>query len=1356
MKKHLKTRFIAVLSVLCMAMSAFSVPTFASETDVQSSSAEDISSNDTSITSEESSTPPATDSTSETDDVKTESTSTESTTPEAVPEGENNESTESVEAFSSNGPVNSVIAEESPVSDDFKETGIFDCNVVDANGTCINAWYDDTNDTYYMFLTSACRISDITLNVTGVRVSSVSAGTIDTYTNTVSGAFAASGDVLTITDKDGEDYTVIVMQSGLPSINITLNGIDLNTLQDGSKETKYKNNTVIITDADGNVNVSESEKVEIKGRGNSTWDWSDKKPYQIKFNKKQSVLGMAKAKKWILLANAFDDSMLKNKIAYYMADELNMTYSPDYEYADLWIDGEYRGTYMIGEKVEIDNNRLNLTNDDGLIMEYDAAFYTEENYGFYDSYLKNHFTLKEAVNEDSDAKIKSNVNMFQQKLDTFMSFLTNTNLSGITLSQLGKYIDVDSFAKYYLVSEYLGNHEAYVSSWFWYVDGASDVLHLGPVWDYDTCMKYGSDDQFGKNASLLFNALMKIPSFSNYVNKLFSENKSMISGLASYASGVADTISGSADMNYTRWKFLGKKTQKLSNSSYFANTYDEAVSTLTSWLNSRYSWYDSNMAGYPSALLDYDLSSSGQTLYVKAADIKGTNSLSAAVWSDSNGQDDLKWYSFSGGSTKNLTIDLSRHGSSDTYYVHVYANGSLISTWSEQVEMNTAGSVLTAEYNTESGTIEAGMSYADDYTDVSFAVWSDENGQDDLKWYSVSADSNGTASISINPIAHNSSGKYYIHAYGKRNGKQSFITSTEVTVPDTYGADITVEKQEGTNALQINVSKAGGFSSLSAAVWGSKDNQNDLKWYELTKVSEGVYTGVSNLETHGETGQYNIHIYGKYNGSNVFMGGVTYDLDSLEAPSVSAEETEEGKTLKVNLLNGGLYTKVSFAVWGDKNDQNDLAWYSASKDSSGCWSASVNLLNHGETGEYHIHVYAQKSGGRSKCVTTCNYNVNALKIPYIDCKVSSSGKILKPTLYNAEDYSSISYAVWSDKNGQDDLTWYTAGKKTDGTWLSTINLASHGDTGIYYVHAYGIRNGKQTFIGGETITVNKFLSPQLSLSENSGHILATALKNAEDYSSLRFAVWTLENGQDDLKWYNANKYSNGIWRYSVKTKEHLGNGTYVVHAYGTKNGKSSYLTGTTFTIDSYNDSVVSAVKADDSNILNITVEPSFGYDSVSAAVWCDTNDQNDLKWYTLTKDSNDNFSTSVDLGSHGETGNYLVHIYSSYNGLSIFDVGTVVSVDKLIEPKITLENTNNSLNISCSNLGYCNKVSFAVWNDENGQDDLKWYTGKRSSDGTWTCEASTLTHGASGNYNIHIYGTVNGKSKFITSDMIAA
>ena len=1359
MKKKSTKRFIAMLIVLCMAISIFSVPVVANETDTQSTSDEAVLNSDNVEVSDKYSDSSTTDTSTtdtpmsgDTDTPMSDNTDTEKDNDYAIDSATmtDDANTEDI-AYA-----NSVEDEDTLESDNFEETGFLDCNVIDANGTRIDAWYDDTTDTYYMFLTSACSISDITLNITGLRIANVSAGTLDQSTNTVTGAFAKSGDSITLTDKNGDSYNVVAMQSGLPSINISLNGVDLDTINGGSKSTKYKNNTVIITDAEGNINVSESEKVEIKGRGNSTWNWSDKKPYQIKFDKKQSVLGMAKAKKWILLANAFDDSMLKNKTAFYMAERLNMEYSPDYEYADLWIDGDYRGTYMIGEKIEIDDNRLNLTDDNGLIMEYDSAFYASEDYSFYDSYLKNYFTLQEAVNEDTDEAIRSSMNLFQKKLDSFMSFLTSANLSNITLNQLNKYIDVDSFARWYLVSEYLGNHEAFVSSWFWYTDEASDVLHLGPVWDFDSSQIGSIDVLYGKQVNYLFNNLLKIPSFSNYLNKIYSDNKAMISGLSSYAYNVAETISASANMNYIRWKFLGQKNQKRSESNYFANTYDEAVSTLLSWYKARYEWFDSNMTVYPSALLDYSLSTSGQTLTIKATDIRGTNSLSAAVWSKTNGQDDLKWYNFSGDDKKSLIIDFSLHGGSDTYIVHVYAGSTCISTWVNQVEMNTTGAALTAQYSDDYGAIDASMNYADDYSNIQFAVWSDANGQDDLRWYNVNTDSNGTASMSISPIVHNSCGKYYIHAYGQRNGKWQFITATEVNVPEEFEAGIKVEKKQNINALQINVNKTGGFSSLSAAVWGSKGGQNDLEWFDLTKDVNETYTGICDLDKHGEIGKYNIHIYGKYNGKNVFIGSATYDIDELKKPFVTVDEISEGETLKISLFNSGAYSSVSFAVWGDVNGQNDLEWYAASKDNAGCWSTSVNLLNHREIGTYNIHVYAKQRGGTDKYLLSYQYDLKELNTPYLDCNISSSGKILKSTIYDAENYSNIKLAVWSEKNGQDDLKWYNAGKKTDNSWLSSINLALHGDTGIYNIHAYGISNGKLIFLTSQTITVDEFLSPSLVAVENTGHILALAAKNAEDYSSISFAVWTAENGQDDLKWYKANKYSNGIWRYSVNTKNHFGNGTYIIHAYGTKNGIFSYLTSATLVIKSYPDSIISTHKSDDSNILSVVVDPAFGYDSASAAIWCDANGQNDLKWYSLTKNSDGTFSTSVDLGRHAETGNYLVHIYASYNGITCFDGSANISVTEIIAPKILLENSNNSLKISCANIAYCNNVSFAIWNDENGQDDLKWYAGSKLSDGTWTCEASTAIHGETGNYHIHIYCIENGKHKFVTSDMIAA
>lgn len=329
-------------------------------------------------------------------------------------------------------------------------------------------------------------ISDAEVQLQGAVVSA-DKGTLDPQTNVLRGAFAQNGDSVVVSLADGSSETITVMQSELPSLYIALDGVTLDTVHQ-DKSVKYAGTAVTLTDTANEENDLRVTNATFKGRGNSSWVYYQKKGYQIKFDKKTSVLGMAKAKKWVLLANASDDSMMRNKLAFDLAEQLGMTYVPDGEYVDLWINGDYRGTYLVCEKAEIGTTRLNLNDPKGVLMEQDEAFYASEDIWIENHSTGKHFVVKESVTEDDPALLREAVKGFDEALDAFMEYLAITPEGDITLDTLSQYIDVDSFLQYYLVNEYVLNRESSTTSFYWYKDGDRDVLHLGPVWDFDTCM----------------------------------------------------------------------------------------------------------------------------------------------------------------------------------------------------------------------------------------------------------------------------------------------------------------------------------------------------------------------------------------------------------------------------------------------------------------------------------------------------------------------------------------------------------------------------------------------------------------------------------------------------------------------------------------------------------------------------------------------------------------------------------------------------------------------------------------------------------------------------------------------------
>ena len=166
--------------------------------------------------------------------------------------------------------------------------------------------------------------------------------------------------------------------------------------------------------------------------------------------------------------------------------------------------------------------------------------------------------------------------------------------------------------------------------------------------------------------------------------------------------------------------------------------------------------------------------------------------------------------------------------------------------------------------------------------------------------------------------------------------------------------------------------------------------------------------------------------------------------------------------------------------------------------------------------------------------------------------------------------------VWSDKNGQDDLTWYHADKQSDGSYKVHVDTASHkGDAGTYSVHLYYMLNGKRTYITETKATVPQATESQVTgkltinnQTSNGFDVVVTNVSGGgKEVKEVRVPIWSDKNGQDDLTWYHADKQSDGSYKVHVDTASHKGDaGTYSVHLYYMLNGKRTYITETKATV----------------------------------------------------------------------------------------------------------------------------------------------------------------------------------------------
>ena len=264
----------------------------------------------------------------------------------------------------------------------------------------------------------------------------------------------------------------------------------------------------------------------IKGRGNSTWDNYVKKPFNIKFKEKVNLFEMGQAKKWCLLANSLDNTLLRSKLISDLANTVGIHFSSQSVIVDLYVDQEYIGNYTLMESVEIGTNRVNITdleelneiaNPDvnfetlplagvrgegsyaqngsckwvelpntldvisgGYLIEYDlASRYDDEVSGFISVYGQ------PVVLKSPKYASKEQVEYISSYYQDFEDAARNSDGYNEKGKHYSKYIDVDSMAKMYVLQEYLKNLDAGLTSFYYYKD-VDGKLVAAPAWDFDS------------------------------------------------------------------------------------------------------------------------------------------------------------------------------------------------------------------------------------------------------------------------------------------------------------------------------------------------------------------------------------------------------------------------------------------------------------------------------------------------------------------------------------------------------------------------------------------------------------------------------------------------------------------------------------------------------------------------------------------------------------------------------------------------------------------------------------------------------------------------------------------------------
>lgn len=392
-------------------------------------------------------------------------------------------------------------------------------------------------------------------------------------------------------------------------------------------------------------------------------------------------------------------------------------------------------------------------------------------------------------------------------------------------------------------------------------------------------------------------------------------------------------------------------------------------------------------------------------------------------------------------------------------------------------------------------------------------------------------------------------------------------------------------------------------------------------------------------------------------------GGNTYTPPATESrePQDSRQEipgkltvnvSPDNRLLEISLTSGEAYSSISFPVWSGTNGQDDVVWYKAERNTGGAWTSSVPLRDHGDLGTYYIHAYAIKKGMESReFIAQASIDVQQIADPVLQAAVSSDKRTLGITLSGGKAYSNVSFAVWSEENGQDDLRWYDGQSAGDGVWTGNIDLAGHGDLGDYSIFAKGKVDSWETDIASVSVTVDSINAPvtKAYVSEDSSTI-EIVLTGAADYRDVQFAVWGEENGQDDIRWYAASRRDDGSWSYSVDLGAHGELGNYLIHTYGTKDGERANICQNTVWVKTISVPAINILLVPGSSTMKVVLSGIDGYTGLKVYVWNNENDQDDLRNYTPQVSIQGGATAVVDLKDHPGKGPVHVHLYAQVNG----------------------------------------------------------------------------------------------------------
>ena len=469
---------------------------------------------------------------------------------------------------------------------------------------------------------------------------------------------------------------------------------------------------------------------------------------------------------------------------------------------------------------------------------------------------------------------------------------------------------------------------------------------------------------------------------------------------------------------------------------------------------------------------------------------EGYKEVKIPFWSHANGMKDIIWYTPTrqADGSYTVTAKASDHENADgkyeaqVFYVDAQGQNKFVkkafTDYTATKLANAVAADLTITKSEKDGTFTItakNLQGFEGYKEVKIPFWSHANGMKDIIWYTPTRQADGSYTVTAKASDHeNADGKYeaqvfYVDAQGKNKFvKKAFIDYTA----SKPSADLTITKSEKDGTFTItakNLQGFDGYKEVKIPFWSHANGMKDIIWYTPTRQADGSYTVTAKASDHENAdGQYEAQVfYVDAQGQNKFVKKAFIDYKNQSRPTGTLLIQNNNKdTGTFDVVIKDVYSPkgvrtVQVPTWSDKDGQDDLRWYEATRQANGDYKVSIKASDHkNSTGKYHVHLYyIQNDGSRIGIGTTTTdvefrnamtktqasiKNVNATNGTYtVAVDQAPQGRQIK----------NIRVAAWS-KAHQENLYWYSATPTGMHTEI-TVSANNHGnEAGNYTTHVY--------------------------------------------------------------------------------------------------------------------------------------------------------------------------------------------------------------------------------------------------------------------------------------------------------------